>query len=215
MDKDYSDCCVVSVAFRQPYLMHSRRQEITIVEISKGISYIPFRGGLPTKNGFEINDVVGAFQKSLYGFKPHAIQTVIDLGFKRIVWLDPSVLPTSDIKILFDSLELRQMIVRTGDAPILKMTNEKALKWFAIPDDELINVKHIGGTIYGFNFTFQQTEHAFDLWKRAEEDGMFGTQDEFMAGHWADESCLVLAMETYGIEQYWESNFKYVNQKEL
>ena len=77
------------------------------------------------------------------------------------------------------------------------------------------SLKHIGGTIYGFNFSNAKSAQVFKLWIKLEEIGLFGTQDDFMAGHWADESCMALALHKCGVAQYWEEKFTYLNQKEL
>lgn len=205
--------CVVSVAFRAMYVKHSIRQEEYIRQQNPSLDLIYFRDKLPMKDRIEENDVVGNFQKSLYGFKPHAIQRCIDAGYKKVIWLDPSVLPTCNMNTLIDSLDEHPMIVRTGDQPLNGMVNTKALDWFGRYDIE--GVKHIGGTVYAFNFNDIHALKVFYLWRQAEEEGIFGDQDAFMAGHWADEACMALAMHRYNVKQYFESSFTYLNQKEL
>lgn len=207
--------CIVSVAFRQPYLRHSKVQEETIRKSNPEIDYLCFRDQLPVKNGIETNDVVGTFQKSLYGFKPHAIQRAIDVGYKKIIWLDPSVLPTCNMNTLVDSLDEHPMIVITGDAFTKDMTNQKVKDWFCVTDNDLGETKNVGGTMYAFNFFDMRVRKAFDLWKSCEEAGMFGDQESFMRGSWADESAMSICLYKLGISQYKEKNFLYLNQKEL
>lgn len=207
--------CIVSVAFRAMYVKHSKRQEEFIRHQNPSLDLIYFRDKLPMKSHIEENDVIGNFQKSLYGFKPHAIQRAIDAGYTKVVWLDPSVLPTCNMNLLIDSLDEHPLIVRTGEHPIAKMANKKALDWFGYSEEQLNGVKHIGGTVYAFNFNDKKVRAAFFLWKEAEEAGIFGDQDAFMKGHWADEACMTLAMYRMGIEQYFEKEFSYLNQKEL
>jgi hypothetical protein len=204
--------CIVSVAFREPYLTHSIRQEKHYGDYDR----IVFRDELPIKNGTVIGEeLIPTFQKSLYGFKPHAIQRAIELGYKKIIWLDPSVLPTSDIKILFDALDEHPILNVLGEHKLAKMTSDKALLYFKVQPSEIDNINHLGGTIYGFNFNNSKAEGVFNLWKKAEEEGAFGNQNEFMAGHWADESCMALCMYKAGVPQYQEYKFTYVNQKNL
>lgn len=210
-----SDKCIVSVAFRLPYLTHSKTQEECIRYANPEIDLLYFRNDLPTKNGIVTENIVETFQQSLYGFKPHAIQRAIDKGYKKIVWFDPSVLPTVSVNRLFDALDEHPMIVRTGDQQLRGMVNQKALDWFMVKDKELDSLKHVGGTIYAFNFNNFKAMEVFNLWKKAEVNGIFGTQDEFMAGHWADESCMALSMHVCGVRQYYEEKFLYLNQKEL
>lgn len=206
---------VVSVAFRLPYVTHSIRQEATIRESDPNLKYWAVREALPVKHGFVFEDIVTHFQKSLYGFKPHMIQKARDKGYKKIIWLDPSVLPTVSMQCIIDALDNHPVIVRTGDAPIVKMTNKRVMDWFGVTPDELSEVKHVGGTIYAFNFDDPKAVEVFELWKRAEENGMFGTQDEFMAGHWSDEACMSLSLYKCNVNQVWCKEFGYLNQKEL
>jgi hypothetical protein len=205
-----SRTCIVSVAFREPYVTHSRKQREAIKD---DVDFIYFIDELPAKDIVHTDDIISEFQKSLYGFKPHAIQHAIDKGYKKVIWLDPSVLPLSPMQVLIDSLDEHPMIIRSGDNPLSKMTNDKAKQYFGVTNKELENVNHIGGTIYGFNFNRTEIINLFEVWKLSEENGIFGNQDEFIAGHWADESCMALSMYKMEIGQYTEDNFKYKNQK--
>ena len=173
------------------------------------IDELPFKGGVYSEN------IVTEFQKSLYGFKPHAIQQALDKEYTKIIWLDPSVLPTVSIQVLFDSLDTHPIIARSGEEPLTKMCNAKAKKWFEVTNEDIMDQRTVAGTVYGFNFNNPKALEVFNLWKKAEEDGIFGTQDEFMAGHWSDEACMSLAMYKCGMKKYWEEKFTYLNQKEI
>lgn len=207
--------CIVSVAFREPYVTHSDKQIQTILEQRTITGFMRFANELPSKEGIIKDDIVSHFQKSLYGFKPQAIQRALDNGYKYIVWFDPSVLPTSNVTELFDELEQTDMLVVKGDRALSEMTSDKAYEWFGLKKEETTGINHIGGTFYGLNFNNPKTLEVFSLWKKAEEEGIFGNQDEFMAGHWADESCMALAMFKCGVEQKSSTTLKYQNQKEL
>lgn len=208
-----TDTCIVSVAFREPYVTHSKKQREAIYP---DVSMIYFHDQLPMKGVVHTENIVEEFQKSLYGFKPHAIQFAIDSGFKKVIWFDPSVLPTTSVQVLIDSLDTHPIIVRTGDAPLSKMCNKKAKDWFRVSDDLIKDVKHVGGTIYCFNFNDQKAVDVFNLWKRAEEEGIFQDQDAFMKGDcWADESAFALSLHSIGVPQYYEEKFTYANLKEL
>lgn len=143
---------VVSVAFREPYLTHSKRQQDVCKE--QGITGHYYMDELPHKDGIEIDveRIITRFQQSLYGFKVHAIEQMRRLGYTKVVWFDPSTLPTCDVNILFKSLDEHPIIVRTGEHPISKMCNKKSVNWFGLTDADLEGHNHIGGTVYGFNF---------------------------------------------------------------
>ena len=179
------------------------------------MDFLYFKDELPYKEGVVSENVVTRFQQSLYGFKPHAIQRAIDLGYKKIIWLDPSVLPITDMKYLIDELDTNPLLIVEGDAKIVDMCNQKALNWFGFNTEDLKDVKHLGGTIYCFNFNDEKTMEVFNLWKKAEEEGIYGTQDEFMLGHWADETCMALAIHKVGVKRNGIKEFKYINQKTI
>lgn len=207
--------CIVSVAFRVRYVEHSKRQEGVLLNDEYPKDLLFFRDELPMKNIIYTDDIVGEFQKSLYGFKPHAIQLAIDKGYKKIVWFDPSVLPVSSVKILFDTLDEHPLIFGYNDGLLDKMANKKAKNYFGVTEEECSKLYSTGGTIYGFNFNHPDAVKVFEMWKKAEEDGIFGTQDDFMAGHWADEACISLAAYKCGVERHWIPEFEYLNQKSL
>ena len=200
------------MAFREPYLTHNQTQCDWIKKNHPELKVIAYRDMLPAKGIIIQDNIVSHFQQSLYGFKPHAIQKAIDYGFKKVIWLDPSVLPQEPLDGVFKALDTHPILVRKGDNPLAKMTNQRALDWFGCGD--ISGVNHIGGTIYAFNFDNPKAKEVFNIWKLAEESGIFGNQDAFMAGHWADESCMVLALHKCGVEQV-AVELKYLNQKEL
>ena len=113
---------IVSVAFRPVYLKHSTNQ----LRYLEGFDTLYFHDELPMKDCIHTDNIVGEFQKSLYGFKPHAIQRAIDKGATKVIWFDPSVLPTSSPKILFDALDEYPVLVRNNDGYLDKMANKKA-----------------------------------------------------------------------------------------
>lgn len=178
------------------------------------VPIISFVNELPYSEGIVKQNIVQRFQRSLYGFKPHAIQRVLESGYTKIIWFDPSVLPTVSPQVIFDELDYAPMLVITGDNEITKMANINSIKWFGLKGVDLSGVKHIGGTMYAFNFDDPKTREVFNLWKLAEEKGVFGDQTEFHEGHWADEACMALAMFKIGVPQI-GSSFTYKNQKDL
>lgn len=211
-----NETCVVSVAFRQPYLMHSNRQEHFITVQEMNVDKMYFRDMLPAKGIVHTVDIVTEFQKSLYGFKPHAIQRAIDKGYKKVIWLDPSVLPITNLQVLIDALDKHPIIVRSGEEPLSNMCNQKAKNWFGVTDAYIKDEKTVAGTVYCFNFNNPKAIEVFNLWKKAEEEGIFQNQDAFMKGDcWADEAAFALCLYKIKCQRYWENDFKFLNQKEL
>lgn len=193
---------IVTCAFREPYLTHNTKQ----LETLNGVPVLSFRDCLPYSEGLVTENIVSRFQKSLYGFKPHAIYRAMQLS-RKVIWMDPSVYPLESVQTIYDQLETNPMLVIKGDNHISKMTSQRVLDLF--PNT---NTNHIGGTIYAFNFENEKVLNCFFDWQKLEKDGYFGDQEEHMKGHWCDESLMALCMEAHGIEQV-SLNFKYRNQK--
>lgn len=208
--------CIVSVAFRELYVTHSWNQAESLFRSKVSYDLMRYVDELPTNKGVIKDNIISEFQKSLYGFKPCALNIAIEKGYDKLIWLDPAVLPTAPIQILIDALDKYPMMVVKGDTPLAKMTNQKAKDYFGVTDKDIEGVNHIGGTIYCFNFNDPKTKTVFNDWIKAEQDGIFGTQDDHMKGHWCDESCMALAMHVNGMPQHSiPSEFTYLNQKNL
>ena len=115
--------CIVSVAFREPYIAHQDMQYTSVYHIWKSLEpnqFIYFTNELPYKEGIVKDNIVERFQRSLYGFKPHAIQYALDKGFKLILWLDPSVKPYQDVNKVFKREHTQRTMIF-----VIKVTTNK------------------------------------------------------------------------------------------
>jgi hypothetical protein len=184
----------VSVAFGPRYVAQIDRLENSILDIYPEANILFWRDELPPGSQ--------PFLESFYGFKVHAIQQAFDQGYTRVLWLDPAVI-------------LKQKIDHLYGKKMAAVMDENLLASF-ISDDYIGHNKEtreqikkdglhlVGGSLYYFDFYYDDAIEIFLNWKSDEMLGYFGNQEDEAAGkqqgHCADESCMAFNMYQQGIK---------------
>ena len=143
-------------------------------------------------------------EESMYGFKVHAVQSALNDGYKKIVWLDSACIITKDIKRIFKHCDKYGVLAVSDDNLLGNFCSDKALQHFNINREEAINKKYkfASGSFYAFDFNIQLCLDIFNTWKECENLGLFGsTQDESsgkLQGHRHDETCFGLSLYKHG-----------------
>lgn len=143
------------------------------------------------------------FFDSLYGFKPHLAVEARRQGFKRVILLDPAMILVNPIGYAYD----RFSVVACKDTSVLwNVTSYLAADYFNITREEIKEKGWhlVGGSFYYFDLTQPIANAILDKWTEAEQDGMFGSQQqaasEQLQGHRYDETIMALCMYFAGIE---------------
>lgn len=179
----------VCVAFGDKYVAQQERLRASIFAIYPNANLMFFTECLPPGSQ--------PFQDSLYGFKVHAIQAAIDKGFKKVIFLDPAMILMDKVDDLFEYY----IVAVKDDHKLHPLVSDNALRFYQTPRHlvEALEWHLVGGSIYYFNFLDMRVRSIFDLWKRSEKAGCFGSQyeaaSEQINGHRNDESCMALAMQ--------------------
>lgn len=130
------------------------------------------------------------FLKSLYGFKPHAINALKRSGYKKIVYLDTAIVLQKEIQGDYPILAVHD--------PCLTPASDIALNYFHIQREQLKDIPFVGGSYYAFDFNHPITNRVFNSWLKAEQNGIFGSQDQESAGelqgHRHDETCMAICL---------------------
>lgn len=150
---------------------------------------------------FWTRDIPGKpFLESLYGFKVHCIQAAIDKGFQKVIWIDPACILMKPVEYYFES-ELPVIAVK-DDSLLKDSISDKALAYYGNPD--ITGWHLVGGSLYVFDFDYIVASLVFDHWARAEQDGIFGSQEEASTEqinkHRYDEACFSVALYENGLE---------------
>ena len=188
------DVCFVSVAFGELYIQQQDRLRESIRAIYPYANISFFRGCLPPGSK--------SMYQSLYGFKPHAIQTARNSGFTKIIWLDPAMILQDKIDDLFKY----EVIAVKDDNRLFDLISEPCLNFYELTRDYIKekNWHLVGGSLYYFDFSKKKAVEVFDTWMFAEFKGLFGSQQqqasEQINGHRMDETCMAIAMYVHDVE---------------
>lgn len=148
-------------------------------------------------------------EQSLYGFKVHAVQAARDLGYTRVIWLDPACIVRGDLEYYFEGY--KPVVAVKDDNKLDDTISDKALRYYDNP--ETIEWYLVGGSLYTFDFSIQLAVDVFEHWKRAEAKGIFGSQKEAASEqinkHRYDESCMAVSMYLHNIEPVGNSVARY------
>lgn len=201
--KDVAFC---TVAFGDRYIAQLDRLIKSIIAIYPDADILSWKDSLPPGSK--------SHEDSLYGFKVHAIQAAIDLGHKKIIWLDPACIMVDKVDYYFEK-GMPAVLAVKDDNKLEGLISDKALNYYDNP--EIIGLNLVGGSLYVFNFELQACIDTFNHWKQAEADGIFGSQQEAASeqinGHRNDESCMAIALYFNGLVPVNHSVAKY-NQSE-
>lgn len=188
-----NEICIICVAFGERYVEQQIRLKQSIASVCPGTPTMFWTDTLPKGSK--------PFKESLYGFKPHAVKTALDSGYKKIVFLDPACIVLKPLDYYF-TLGL-PVIAARDDNKLKNHIGDKAVKYYGaglVP-----NAWHlVGGSLYVFDFNHPDCVKIWRSWIVAEEEGIFGSQQEQASGkinkHRNDESCMAMSLYTRGYE---------------
>ena len=179
----------VSVAFTPRYVEQQERLKKSILDIYPDANFLFWTDELPPGSK--------PFLDSLYGFKVHAIKEAVEMGYEKILWLDPAMILMREIDVLFN----HQMVAIRDENKLSTFISDAYIEYSGIERHQLkwLEVHLVGGSLYYFDMTYQSTRSLFKGWYQDEEQGWFGSQQqeasEQLQGHRADESCMAMTME--------------------
>jgi len=180
------DLVFVSVAFGKAYLDQQTRLKKSILDLLPNANILFYYDCMP----------LGArsMEKSLYGFKPHAIAEA-KKNFKKVVWLDPAMIL---IDPNLDDLTRFPLAAVRDDHKLNPFISDQTLASYGITRQQIHHVHLVGGSLYYFDFRIQVVEDVFNMWLEAEKRNLYDGQGQkhtgATRGHRNDEALMALAM---------------------
>ena len=117
-----------------------------------------------------------------YAFKVYAFKKAIELGYKKILWLDSSVFAIRNISPVFDIIDEEGYIMQYAGHLVGNWANDKSLEYFGISRDDAMRLKMYGNAGFlGLNMDFEVSRKFFEMWEKSMFDGMF-------IGNWRNEN---------------------------
>lgn len=157
---DDRDTCIISYAsFNDWYPDGVKRLSSKLQEVGFHGHYIYRIGGWPDIAG-------GSLQLAHvpYSFKICMFKEALSYGYKKILWLDASIIPLQDLSSLFEIIEKEGYLIASDSNVFSNYINEKVLNYFNLTFDDSKNVEAIAAGIVGFDFTNKNAIEIFDAW---------------------------------------------------
>lgn len=184
--------CFLSVAFGPRYIEQQTRLHQSLQAIHPEAKHFAWTDTYPPGSRLH--------KESLYGFKPHAVQYALDQGYKRIIWVDTAIVLQQPVDYYWSLTDQFGVLAAKDDNALSKCISQRALDYYGNPNIEGMHL--VGGSLYVFDFNQPLCHRIFNRWLFAEEDGMFGSQQEQASGqinkHRHDESCMAISLYKSG-----------------
>lgn len=187
-----TDFCFLSVAFGPRYIEQQTRLHQSLQAIHPEAKHFAWTDTYPPGSRLH--------KESLYGFKPHAVQYALDQGYKRIIWVDTAIVMQQPVDYYWSLTNQFGVLAAKDDNVLSKCIGQRALDYYGNPNIEGMHL--VGGSLYVFDFNQPLCHRIFNRWLFAEEDGIFGSQQEQASGqinkHRHDESCMAMSLYKSG-----------------
>lgn len=163
-DQNKEKCIITFSSFNHRYPLGVKRLVQSIVE-SDYQGHIHYRiGGWPNIANGDIRLLHVPF-----AFKPCFFKEMQLLGYKKVLWLDSSVLPAPGISLnlIFQMIERIGFFIQANDHTIEKYMNEDSAQAFGISMEDTKNIMSCSAAIIGFDLTNRRTCDLLDAWYAA------------------------------------------------
>jgi hypothetical protein len=112
-------------------------------------------------------------KESNYGFKIHAIQHCIDLGYELIFWLDSSMYAVKPVDRIFEITKERGYYFINNGFNAAQTLTDNALKNLELTRDEAEKINEVASGFFGLNMRNKKARTFFEQWKYHESVGSF------------------------------------------
>lgn len=149
-----------------------------------------------------LRDSVTPHSEVPYKFKFELIQKAVNDGYKRIVWLDSSLIIKRDLN---DLLNGEGFCFHNLGHPLYKYISDKAQSNLWLSDSDLLETPQIWGGAFGLNFNFDIAHKLLDAIIKQAEIGSFneGTSNrQGFVAHRHDQAVMSVLFKRYGIKMY-------------
>ena len=190
---------VCSLSFGHEYNWRLDRLKVSMDKTNPTVPFFYYKDEYPK--------AAKPYNQSLYGFKPHLIEEMIDKGFTKIIYLDATMIVNGDLNWFHDAaIPYGGVLAVQDDNKLDRFVSNAALAGFGHTREQAKSMHMVGGSFYYFDITQTKAFNVFAHWSGAEETGLFGSQkDESegkLQGHRHDEACMALALYKHGSKPF-------------
>lgn len=149
-------------------------------------------GGWPNEEGGDL-----ALAHVPYAFKAAFMKEAQRWGFKRLLWLDASVLPAMNLNDVFTMIEEKGYMVFENGHTVGASMNQEAAAYFGLTLDDTHKIPSRCGGFVGLDLTRQNCRTFLDLWHRAAYD-----RDAFFSFR-SDQNALAILLNQLNMKEFY------------
>lgn len=166
-DDERENCIILYSSFNERYPNGIRRL-VKILKKSDFKGHVHYRiGGWPNVDEGDLT-LVGV----PFAFKPCFFKEVQKMGYKKVLWLDASILPSPTVSLnkIFTMIEKTGYFVQGNMHMIGGFMNEKAANVFGLTLRKTFKIPSCSAAILGIDFTNPQAASVIEAWYTAAKD---------------------------------------------
>jgi len=164
-EEDRDRCIILYASFNRNYPAGVRRL-LNRIPKSGYRGHLYYRiGGWPNIEG---GDLVLAHVP--FAFKVCFFREMQRLGYKRVLWLDASILPHTSLNYIFNLIERDGLFVQANTHFVGRFMNEDTAKSFGLTVQQTETILSCSAAIIGIDFTNEKTAPLIELLYQAAKD---------------------------------------------
>ena len=131
-----------------------------------------------------------------YAFKPCFFKEAKRLGYKRVLWLDTSILPLVSLNTIFDGIKEKGYFIMGNTHTVGPYMNVHAAKALGITVKEAYHIPSCSAGLFGVDFTQTIPSKIIDRWYKAASD-----PEAYFSGR-SEQSVLSVILYQFGISDF-------------
>ncbi len=189
---DRENCILIYASFNLNFPRGLKRLLKHIID-SDYKGHVLYRlGGWPNEEDGDL-----ALAHVPYAFKPAFMKEAQKLGFKRLLWLDASVLPAANLNDVFAMIEDKGYMLFENGKTVGVSMNEEAAAYFGLTLEDTYKIPSCCGGFIGLDLTRRDCRTLLDLWHRAAYD-----RDAFFSFR-SDQNALSILLNQLNMKDYY------------
>ncbi|MBX3718988.1 MAG: glycosyltransferase family 2 protein [Parachlamydiales bacterium] len=190
--EEKENCILLFSTYNRNYPRGVRRQLNCIINSEFKGDVLYQIGGWPDEEGRGL-----VLSHVPYAFKVCFIRQAQRLGYKRILWMDSSIVPIANLNEIFGMIQKKGYLIM-GNEPFIvgPYTNPQAAAFFGLTHAETHQIPSISAAVFGLDLTQKVGRDLLDHWYRAAQD-----PDAFFSSR-ADQNAFSLLLHVHNISDF-------------
>ncbi|MBS0652884.1 MAG: glycosyltransferase family 2 protein [Verrucomicrobia bacterium] len=191
-EEEKENCIILFSTYNRNYPRGLKRQLNCITNSDFKGDVLYKIGGWPDEEGGSL-----VLSHVPYAFKACFFKQAQRLGYKRVLWMDASIVPIANLNEIFGMIQNKGYLVM-GNSPFMvgPFMNPQAAAFFGLTHSETYQIPSCSAAVFGLDLTQKIGRDLLDHWHRAAQD-----PDAFFSSR-ADQNALSLLLHQYSISDF-------------